>query len=85
MRLSQQFINIKNVKDVNMRKDRITVALTKNLIKTLDEESRRARRSRSDYIQIILEDRLSQPQSSIGRRIGYYLDGSDSIVLCKHL
>jgi metal-responsive CopG/Arc/MetJ family transcriptional regulator len=58
MRLSQQFININNVKDVFMRKDRITVALTKDLIKTLDEESRKARRSRSDYVQIILEKHL---------------------------
>ena len=63
MRLSQQFININNAKDVFMRKDRITVALTKNLIKTLDEESRKARRSRSDYIQLILEKHLSQPSS----------------------
>jgi metal-responsive CopG/Arc/MetJ family transcriptional regulator len=64
MRLSQQFINIKNTKDVFMRKDRITVALTKDLIKTLDEESRKARRSRSDYIQLILEKHLNQLHSS---------------------
>ena len=52
-----------NVKDVFMRKDRIAVALTKDLIKTLDEESRKARRSRSDYVQIILEKHLNQPPS----------------------
>jgi len=38
-----------------MRKDRISVALTKDLIKKLDEVSEKARRSRSDYVQLVLE------------------------------
>ena len=43
-----------------MRKDRISVALTKDLIEKLNEASEEARRSRSDYVQIILEDHFER-------------------------
>jgi len=46
-----------------MRKDRISVSLTKELIKQLDEASRQARRSRSDYIELILESHLRTARS----------------------
>jgi metal-responsive CopG/Arc/MetJ family transcriptional regulator len=39
-----------------MRKDRISVALTKDLIAKLNLESKKARRSRSDFMQLILEE-----------------------------
>jgi len=39
-----------------MRKDRISVALTKEVIERLNEASRDAHRSRSDYLQIVLEE-----------------------------
>ena len=39
-----------------MRKDRISVALTKDIIQKLDEVSEKVRRSRSDYVQLILEN-----------------------------
>jgi len=38
-----------------MRKDRISLALTKEIIRKLDEASKEARRSRSDYAQLVLE------------------------------
>ena len=43
-----------------MRKDRISVALAKDLIAKLNEASRRARRSRSDYVQIALEEHFAR-------------------------
>jgi metal-responsive CopG/Arc/MetJ family transcriptional regulator len=42
-----------------MRKDRISVALTKDLINKLNEESRKTQRSRSNLIQVILERNLN--------------------------
>jgi len=39
-----------------LRKDRISIALTKEIIAKVDEASLKARRSRSEYIQIILEE-----------------------------
>jgi len=45
-----------------MRKDRISVALTKDLIKKLDEASEKARRSRSDYVQLVLEKHFERSE-----------------------
>jgi len=48
-----------------MNKDRISVALNKNLITKLNEESKKARRSRSNLVELILERELSkQPKPS---------------------
>ena len=52
-----------------MRKDRISVALAKDLIEKLNVASERARRSRSDYVQIILEDYFSRLQEEGGEEI----------------
>ena len=47
-----------------MRKDRISIALTKEIIRKLDEESRRVKRSRSDLVQIILESYFAKAEES---------------------
>ena len=52
-----------------MRKDRISVALAKDLIEKLNVASERARRSRSDYVQIILEDYFSRLEEEGGEEI----------------
>jgi len=46
-----------------MRKDRISVALRKDLIEKLNEASEKARRSRSDYLQIVLEEYFARLQA----------------------
>jgi len=47
-----------------MNKDRISVALNKNLIAKLNEESKKARRSRSNLIEILIEKALSEIKPS---------------------
>jgi metal-responsive CopG/Arc/MetJ family transcriptional regulator len=41
-----------------LNKERISVALSKNLIKKLDEESMKEQRSRSNLIEILIEKAL---------------------------
>jgi len=55
-----------------MRKDRISIALTKNLIQKVNEASKKARRSRSDYIQLVLEEHLKPAENptEIASRFG---------------
>jgi metal-responsive CopG/Arc/MetJ family transcriptional regulator len=43
-----------------MNKDRISVALNKNLIEKLNEESKKTQRSRSNLIEILIEKALSE-------------------------
>jgi len=47
-----------------MRKDRISVSLDKGIIKKLDDDSEKEGRSRSNYIQLIIEKhyKSSAPQ-----------------------
>ena len=52
-----------------MRKDRISVALTKDLIEKLNNASLGARRSRSDYVQIVLEDHFARVEEEGGEEI----------------
>jgi metal-responsive CopG/Arc/MetJ family transcriptional regulator len=43
-----------------MNKDRISIALSKPLIKRLDERCRRVNRNRSNYIETILNEDLAK-------------------------
>jgi len=56
--VSQQVLIIKPGMNIliYLRKERISVALSRDLIAKIDEESKRARRSRSDLVQLILEN-----------------------------
>jgi metal-responsive CopG/Arc/MetJ family transcriptional regulator len=45
---------------MRMNKDRISIALSKPLIKRLDERCRRVNRNRSNYIETILNEDLAK-------------------------
>jgi metal-responsive CopG/Arc/MetJ family transcriptional regulator len=47
-----------------LNKAKISIALNKNLIHKLDEESRKTQRSRSNLIEILIEKALSEIKAS---------------------
>jgi len=67
MERTRAYTNLKpSIPFFNVRKDRISVALTKDIIKTLDEASQKAHRSRSDYMQILLEKHFNPTPEPTG-------------------